>query len=243
MELYREDTYGERIAGVYDDWYADVDDATLATLLALAQGGRALELGIGTGRVALPLQQRGIEVHGIDASPAMVSKLRAKPGGENLPVTFGNFADVAVDGYYDLVFVLFNTFFSLLTQEEQIRCFQNVARHLRPAGVFLIEAFAPDLNRFQGRQAVRAAHVGVDVVRLDISQIDPVGQQIMGQQVVLGEGGVRLYPVKLRYVWPAEFDLMARLAGMQLRRRWSSWEKAAFSQASGKHISVYELVP
>jgi SAM-dependent methyltransferase len=243
MELYQEDTYGERIAGVYDDWYAEIEAATLTTLQDLAGGGRALELGIGTGRVALPLQQRGVEVHGIDASPAMLSKLRAKPGGERLPVTLGNFADVPVDGHYDLIFVLVNTFFALLTQEEQIRCFQNVAHHLSPAGVFVIEAFVPDLARFQGRQAVRAIHVGVKEVRLDVSELDPVGQQISSQQVALGEQGVRLYPVKLRYVWPAEFDLMARLAGMRLKHRWSTWEKAAFSTQSGKHISVYEPVP
>jgi SAM-dependent methyltransferase len=243
MEIYREDTYGERIAGVYDDWYGGTEAATLTTLQDLARGGRALELGIGTGRVALPLQQRGVEVHGIDASPAMLSKLRAKPGGEELPVTLGDFADVPVDGQYDLIFVLVNTFYALLTQEEQVRCFQNVAHHLRPAGVFVIEAFVPDLSRFQGRQAVRAIHAGVEEVRLEVSEIDPVRQEITSQQVALDEQGVRLYPVKLRYVWPAEFDLMARLAGMRLKHRWRSWEKAAFSSDSGKHISVYELGP
>ena len=132
MDNYREDTYGERIAGIYDAWYSAVDEAAIATLSELTRGGRALELGIGTGRIALPLQNTGIQVHGIDASPAMAAKLKAKPGGETIPVTFGNFADVGVEGPYDLIYIVFNTFYALLTQDEQVRCMQNVARRLRP---------------------------------------------------------------------------------------------------------------
>jgi SAM-dependent methyltransferase len=239
MEPYQEETYGERIAGVYDDWYAEVEDATVATLRELAQGGRALELGIGTGRIALPLQQSGVEVHGIDASEAMVAKLRAKPGGESIPVRLGNFADVAVEGQFSLVYVLFNTFFALLTQDEQVRCFDNVAQHLTAEGAFLIEAFVPNLTRFAGRQTVRASHVGTDQVRLEASQLDPVHQQVTSQLVVLTEKGVRLYPVKVRFAWPAELDLMARLAGLQLRHRWDSWQRTPFSAGSSMHISVY----
>ena len=153
MDTYQEDTYGERIAGVYDDWYAGYDEAAVATLRELAQGGRALELGIGTGRVALPLQGSGVEVHGVDASEAMLSRLRAKPGGEKLPVTLGNFAGVPVEGQFTLIYVLFNAFYDLLTQEEQIRCFQNVAGHLSTEGVFVIEAFVPDLTRWGAKWA------------------------------------------------------------------------------------------
>ncbi len=239
MEPYREETYGERFAGIYDDWYAEVDDATVATLRELAQGGRALELGIGTGRVALPLQQSGVEVHGIDASEAMVARLRAKPGGESIPVTLGNFTDVAVEGQFSLIYVLVNTFFVLLTQDEQVRCFENVARHLTPEGAFLIEVFVPDLTRFADRQAVRARQIGMDQVRLEASQLDPVNQQIMTQIVVLTGEGVRLYPVKVRFAWPAELDLMARLAGLHLRHRWEDWALTPFSARSGTHISVY----
>jgi SAM-dependent methyltransferase len=239
MDSYQKDTYGDRIAGVYDELYAEYEPAAITTLKELAQGGRALELGIGTGRVALPLQESGVEVHGIDASAAMVSRLRAKPGGEKLPVTIGNFADVPVEGRYDLVYVLFNTFYGLLTQEEQIRCFQNVAAHLNPEGVFVIEAFVPDLTRYQGRQTVRVVRTGVSEVQLDTSQIDPVDQQISSQHILISEQGTRLYPVKLRYVWPAEFDLMARFASMALKHRWSNWQKAAFPGESGKHVSVY----
>ena len=240
MDDYREDTYGERIAGVYDDWYAEYDNATVTTLRELAQGGRALELAIGTGRVALPLQQSGVAVEGIDASEAMIAKLRSKPGGDKIPVVMGNLADVAVEGQYALIYVLFNTFFALLTQEEQLRCFRNAAEHLSPQGSFVVEVFVPDLARFSGRQAVSVGRMNENEVQLDASQLDPVNQQISNQHVVLTEQGIRLYPVKLRYVWPAELDLMARLAGLQLNRRWGDWQKAAFSADSGKHISVYE---
>jgi SAM-dependent methyltransferase len=240
MEAYQEDTYGERISGVYDDWYGGYDEAAIQTLHALAGGGRALELGIGTGRIALPLQQAGVEVHGIDASEAMVTQLRRKPGGDRIPVSMGNFADLAVDGKFSLIYVPFNTFFALLEQEEQVRCFQNVAAHLTPDGVFVIEAFIPDLARFSaGRQTLRATSMDNDELRFDASILDPLRQQITSQHVVLSGQGVRLYPVKLRFVWPAEMDLMARLAGMRLRQRWGGWAKEAFTAESGRHISVY----
>jgi len=239
MESYTAETYGERIAGAYDDWYGILEEGTVETLGELAGGGRALELGIGTGRVALPLQQSGVEVHGIDASQAMVNRLRAKPGGETIPVTMGDFADVAVDGEFSLVFVLFSTFFSLLTQDEQVRCFQNVARHLSAGGAFVVEAFVPDLARYNRGQDVRASHVGTDEVRLALSKLDPVSQQITSQQIALTEQGARLYPVKIRYVWPSELDLMARLAGLELRHRWENWQRAPFAPGSGRHVSVY----
>ena len=239
MESYTAETYGERIAGAYDDWYGAFEEDTVATLCELAGDGRALELGIGTGRVALPLQQSGVEVHGIDASQAMVDRLRAKPGGETIPVSMGDFAGVAVEGEFSLVFVLFSTFFSLLTQDDQVRCFQNVARHLSAGGAFVIEAFVPDLARYDRGQDVRASHVGTDEVRLTVSQLDLASQQITSQQIALSEEGARLYPVKIRYVWPSELDLMARLAGLELRHRWENWQRAPFTRASGRHISVY----
>ena len=206
----------------------------------LAQGGRALELGIGTGRIALPLQHTGLEVHGIDASEAMLTRLRAKPGGARLPVTLGNFADVAVDGHYALVYMLFNTFFALLTQEEQVRCVRNVAQHLTPQGVFVVEAFVPDMTRFSGQQALRTVRVSTHEVRLEASQHDPVTQRVTGQHLVVTAQGTRLYPVQLRYVWPAELDLMAQLAGMRRKDRWGDWQGSMFSVESPKHISIYE---
>ena len=243
MDRYQEETYGQRVAGVYDEWYAGYDPAAIETLKELAQGGHALELGIGTGRIALPLQEAGVEVHGIDASEAMVANLREKPGGDSIPVTLGNFADVAVKGRYDLVFVLFNTFYALLTQEEQVRCFRNVAQHLEPQGVFVIEAFVPDMERLSKRQSVRATTVNENQVRLEAVLLDQAAQQIASQSIVLNEQGVSLYPVKLRYVWPSEFDLMAQVAGLQLKHRWGDWERGAFSVESVKHVSVYEHAP
>jgi SAM-dependent methyltransferase len=239
MEPYQEDTYGERIAEIYDEWYSAYDRAAITTLSELAGDGPVLELGIGTGRIALPLQDKGLPMHGIDASPAMVAKLRAKPGGADIPVTVGNFADVAVEGQFSLIYVLFNTFYALLTQAEQLRCFENVAAHLTPQGFFVVEAFVPDLTRFSGGQAIRVVSLGENEVRLDASQHDPVNQQVTSQHIVLAAQGMRFYPVKLRYVWPSEFDLMARLAGLRLQHRWGDWERADFSADSAKHISVF----
>jgi len=242
MNNYQPETYGQRIAGVYDDWYGAVDEATVPLLAELAHacpGGRALELGIGSGRVAIPLRQAGVAVEGIDASEAMVARLRSKPGGGDIPVAIGDMAGVAVQGEYALVYVLVNTFFALLTQEDQVRCFRNVAQRLAPQGSFLIEAFVPDPARFTARQAVRAFHVGDDAVRLEASQHDPATQQVTSQLVLLTEEGIRFYPVKIRYAWPAELDLMAQLAGLELRHRWANWRRDPFTANSTGHISVY----
>jgi len=243
MDNYRDDTYGERIASMYDDWYDEYDEATLTTLRELAQGGRALELGIGTGRLALPLQQSGVEVEGIESSRAMIARLRSKPGGERIVVQMGSFADVAVDGRFSLIYVLVNTFYALLTQEEQLRCFHNVAEHLTPQGSFVIEAFVADLSRFTKRQSLTVTDMSEDEVQLDVSRHNPVSQQITAQHIVLTEQGICLYPVKLRYAWPTELDLMARLAGLTLKHRWGDWRKGAFSADSTMHISVYEHAP
>ena len=241
MESYNEATYGERIAGVYDELYGTYDESVIATLADLAHGGRALELGIGTGRIALPLQQRGVQVSGVDASPAMVERLRAKPGGQSIPVAFGDFADVPVPGEFSLIFVVFNTFYALLTQEKQIQCLTNVAQHLTAEGVFVIEAFVPDMARYRARQNMQVIGISENEVRFDAAQVDPVNQVVIAQHVHLSEAGVRLYPVKLRYVWPSELDLMARLAGLRLQQRWSNWQGAAFTADAGKHVSVFGL--
>jgi SAM-dependent methyltransferase len=239
MEHYDDATYGERIAGVYDELYQAYDESAVTFLADLAHGGPALELGIGTGRMALPLQARGVKVHGLDASPAMTAKLAAKPGGAGIPMTMGDFAEVAVAGQFPLVYVVFNTFFALLTQEKQVQCFANVARRLTPDGVFVIEAFVPDMTRFRARQNMQVIGMNEDEVRFDASQLDPVGQTVLSRHVFLSAQGVRLYPVRLRFAWPAELDLMARLAGLRLRERWGNWQRAPFSADAGKHISVY----
>jgi SAM-dependent methyltransferase len=239
MNFYSDETYGEHVAGVYDEWYADYDSHAIDTLADLARGGRALELGIGTGRFALPLTAKNVEVHGIDAAPSMISRLRAKAGAERITITQGSFADVNVDGEFALVYIVFNTFFALTTQAEQVRCFRNVAAHLAPGGCFVMEAFVPDLGRFTGDQVNWATKVTTDEVQLDVGQHDAAAQRVMSQKVVITEGNVRLYPVQIRYAWPSELDLMAQLAGLQLRDRWSSWKREPFSSESKQHISVY----
>jgi SAM-dependent methyltransferase len=242
MEDYGPETYGDRIAGVYDAMMAGLPDPTdcVDRLAELAGPGPALELGIGTGRVALPLAARGVQVHGIDASAAMVEQLRAKPGGDTIPVTMGDFADVPVGGSYPLVYVVFNTFFALLSQDDQVRCFAGVARRLTQDGVFVLTAFVPDLSLYSGGQSVRAHGLGLDHVRLDAARHDPVTQRVDFQHVLLTADGIRFLPGALRYAWPAELDLMARLAGLRLRERWGGWRREPFDADSGLHVSVYE---
>ncbi|MCD4707579.1 MAG: class I SAM-dependent methyltransferase [Candidatus Sabulitectum sp.] len=240
MKNYRAEIYGERIADTYDDWYSSPGESSIELLSDLANGGRVLELGIGTGRVALPLKEKGIDIHGIDASPAMIGKLRAKPYGNDIPITFGDFSEVPVEGKFDLIFVVFNTFFSLTTQETQLKCLQNVAKHLTMKGKFLIEAFVPDPGRFDRGQSVRATEIGENQVKIDVSKHNQLTQQITGQHVLLTDGGVRLFPVTIRYTWPSELDMMARVAGMKLIDRWGDWNQVSFSSDSIKHISVYK---
>jgi len=241
---YGPSTYGDRIAGVYDEWFGlptDTDQA-VEFLAGVAGNGPVLELGIGTGRIALPLVERGIEVHGVDASQAMVARLREKPGGDRITVSVGNFADVGelVDGAFRLVFVVFNTFFGLLTQDDQVRCFEGVARHLADGDVFLMQAFVPDLTRFDRGQRVEAMDVGTDIVHLEASRYDPVNQRVTSQHMVVEEGRTRLFPVSLRFAFPSELDLMARLAGLRLRERWGGWDRRPFDSSSQQHISVWE---
>lgn len=231
-------TYGEACAEVYDQWFGACEEAAVDRLAELAGSGRVLELGIGSGLLALPLAARGVDLSGIDLSPAMVAKLRAKPGGAAIPVTLGSFADVGVEGEFALVFVAYNTFFALPTQDEQVRCFQNVARHLAPGGAFVLEAFVPQSGNFTGGLKVTA--VTADRVGLKVSEHDPVGQRLKSQHVVIRNGEVRLYPVEVRYAWPAELDLMARLAGLRLRHRWSDWNRTGIGPGSARHVSVYE---
>ena len=239
MREYKDETYGDRISEVYDDFYGDCDPVAIEMLVELAGDGPALELGIGTGRVALPLQARGVAVQGIDASREMISKLRSKEGGTGIEVLTGSFAEFKIDGGFRLIYVVFNTFFALLSQREQIACFRSVSEHLAPAGAFVMEVFVPDLGRFVDGQTVRTVELAEDTVHLEVSQINPVAQQVTSQHVVLAKEGVTLYPVKLRYAWPTELDLMAQIAGLSLRQRWSSWSKQPFTAESKKHISVY----
>jgi len=235
------DSFDEAAADIYDAAPRGDELSTVALLGELARGGPALELAIGTGRIALPLAARGIRVDGVDLSPAMVSKLRAKPGGENLSITMGNFADVPVGGTYRLIYIVFNTIFNLLTQDDQVRCFENVADHLTDDGLFVLEAFVPTfLARLRDDQYVDAELVGVDNVRLDVGRHDAVDQRLDESHVLLSREGVRLFPIVTRYAWPSELDLMARIAGLRLQDRWAGWEREPFTSTSRNHVSVYE---
>jgi SAM-dependent methyltransferase len=232
-------SFGEDVAESYDDTPRGDEDAAVAFLQALAGHGPALELAVGTGRIALPLADRGIRVDGIDISPAMVARLRAKPGGDLMSVTIGDFADVPVPGVYRLIYVVFNTLFNLLTQEDQVRCFENVAAHLTDDGSFVVEAGSPaSFYRLRKDQYVDAESVEVDAVKLDLLRHDPARQMIDESHVSISGTGVRLNPIVQRYAWPAELDLMARIAGLRLKERWDGWNCEPFT---GKHnvVSVY----
>ena len=246
MENVNAATYGDRIAEIYDEVHAhlstpDVVDPIVDLLAELAGGGPALELGIGTGRIALPLAARGVEVHGIDASEAMVAKMREKPGGADIPVIIGDFAYLDVDGRYSVIYVVFNTLFALPSQGAQVECFRNVARHLRDGGVFLVTAFVPDPSRFDRGQRVSTGIVENDFVSLDLDRHDPTTQTVASSHLYITPEGVQMYPVAIRYAWPSELDLMAELAGMHLRSRWADWRRNPFTAASAGHVSIYEL--
>ena len=234
-------SFGEDVAAIYDEISQRGDEASaVAFLEQLAKGGPALELAIGTGRIALPLAARGVKVDGIDISPAMVTRLRSKPGGEAIEVAIGNFADVAVSSTYRLIYVVFNTLFNLLTQDEQVRCFENAASHLTEDGVFVVEGGVPaEFYNLRNNQYVDAEAIGIDNVRLDIARFDPVKQVLEETHVTLSSAGVQLHPIVTRYAWPSELDLMARIAGLELQERWSSWEREPFLGASGNCVSVY----
>ncbi len=242
MDRYDAATYGDRIADVYDDRPEVRAQAIPVELLAeLAGSGPVLELGVGTGRVAVPLAARGLQVHGIDASRAMVQRMHAKPGGDAVTVAIGDMADLPTPGGpYTLAFVVFNTFFAILNQDDQVRCFENVARALVPGGRFLVEAFVPDLGRFDRSQRTSATRVAVDEVHLDATMYDAVDQRIDGEHVILRDGEpVRMLPVSLRFAWPSELDLMARVAGLRLEARYGGWNREPFTAASGQHVSIY----
>jgi SAM-dependent methyltransferase len=241
MADYDVSTYGDRIADVYDrlPQVPDNAEAAVAALASLAGSGPVLELGIGTGRIALPLAARGLAVHGIDASEAMVKRLRTKPGGDRIPVAMGNFADVALEARFSLIYVAFNSFFGLLSQDDQVRCFARVAERLTEQGVFVIEAFVPDVTRFDRGQRLAVTTMGVGDLQLEASVHDPVEQRVRAQHIVISAEGTKLYPVQLRYAWPSELDLMARLAGLRLRDRWGGWDRRPFTAASTSHVSIY----
>jgi SAM-dependent methyltransferase len=245
--------FDEQVAAGYDEHSPEMFDpavlgptvdflADLAGRAGLAGGGSALELGIGTGRVALPLSRRGVRVHGIDLSAPMVERLRAKPGGAAIDVTVGDFATTTVDGTFDLAYLVFNTITNLTTQDEQVACFRNVAAQLEPGGVFVIEVGVPILQRLPPGEVFRTFHH--DARHLGFDEYDVATQLMYSHHYRFGDDGTyERFSVPFRYVWPAELDLMARLAGMRLRERWADWSRAPFTSESRSHVSVWELPP
>lgn len=232
--------YGRVIADVYDMTMADAPtESAVERLQELAAGGPVLEFGIGTGRLALPLAARGLTVAGVDGSPEMVEVLRAKPGGDRIPVTVGDFAGTRVEGEFSLVVLAVNTIFALPSQEAQVSCFRNAAAHLRPGGRFVVEAWTPDLAAFRDGTALRLLSLGEDRVFVEAARLSPADQMMYTTKIDLTSGGLRLLPANHRYAWPAELDLMARLAGMEREHRWADWRGAPFADDSRAHVSVY----
>jgi SAM-dependent methyltransferase len=238
-----EDHFGERVAARYDESSADMFDPAVVDpvvdfLEGLAGDGAALELGIGTGRIALPLARRGVRVHGIDLSEAMVARLRAKPGADEIGVTIGDFATTRVEGTFSVAYLVFNTINNLTTQDEQVACFQNVAAQLEPGGCFVVEVGVPDLRRLPPGETFVA--FDVSPTHLGFDEYDVARQGLVSHHYSLVDGAWEVGSTPFRYVWPAELDLMARLAGMRLRERWSDWNRAPFTSESTKHVSVWE---
>jgi len=237
------DYFGPDVASQYDEAVSErferaEVEAAVDFLAGLAAGGAALELGVGTGRIALPLAARGVRVHGIDLSEAMVGQLRAKPGGEDIDVTIGDFATTRVEGTFSLAYLVFNTIGNLTSQDDQVACFQNVAAHLAPGGCFVIEIGVPRLRRLP--EGERFVPFSVTSTHLGIDEYDVASQGLISHHYTLRDGAWQLRSIPFRYVWPAELDLMARMAGMTLRERCADWNREPFTSESHKHISVWQ---
>ena len=235
--------FDERIAKSYEEKWPEIFDPavvepTVSFLADLAGSGAALELGIGTGRIALPLSQRGVRVHGIELSPAMVAEMRTKPGADAIEVTIGDFATTKVEGSFGLAYLVRNTIMNLTTQEEQVQCFKNVASHLEPGGRFVIEVTVPQLQRLPPGETVHA--FTVTPTHLGFEEYDVATQIAYSHHYWVADGKFETFSAPFRYVWPSELDLMARLAGMTLRERWSGWRREPFTSESRSHISVWE---
>jgi SAM-dependent methyltransferase len=235
--------FDERIAARYDETSAEIFDPAVVDpvvdfLVDLAADGRVLELGIGTGRIALPLAERGVEVHGLELSRAMAAKLRAKPGGERIAVTIGDFATMRVEGTFTLAYLVFNTIMNLTTQVAQVACFRNVAAHLEPGGCFVIEVMIPELRRLPPGETFRVFDASDDYWGID--EYDVATQGLRSHHLEIVDGKLEPVSAPYRYVWPSELDLMAELAGMELRERWGGWKREPFTSESRTHVSVWE---
>jgi SAM-dependent methyltransferase len=231
--------FGDVWADIYDRGPGHDPGPAVEFLAGLAGSGRVLELAIGSGRVALPLAQRGVAVEGIDASQKMIDLMLAKPGGDRIPVTIGDMADVAVDGPFRLVYLVYNTLFNVLDPQRQAACFSNVARVLEPGGAFVIECYVPQPSAIERGQRVSARAVTEDSATIDVYSHDPIAQRFIRQRITFDGNGVRLRPHAERYCWPNELDLMAAGAGLRLAERYAGWDRVPFGADSRDHVSVY----
>jgi SAM-dependent methyltransferase len=243
LAVHEDGLFDERIAARYDESEAKMFepaavDPVVDVLTEFAGSGRALELGIGTGRIALPLARRGVPVHGIELSNAMVARLRAKPGGEEIGVTIGDFATASVDGTFSVAYLVFNTILNLTTQEAQVACFRNVAAHLEPGGHFVVEVMVPDLQRLPPGETLLPFHVSE--TRWSFDEYAVARQGLTSHHFRIIDGKLDRSSVPFRYAWPAELDLMAQLAGLTLRERWGDWTREPFTNDSRKHVSIWE---
>ena len=242
--MHADDGYfDERVAARYDESEKEMFDPAVVgpvvdLLVDLARDGRALELGIGTGRIALPLAQRGVRVHGIELSKAMVGQLRSKPGGQDIDVTIGDFATTTVEGSFSVVYLVFNTIMNLTTQSAQVACFRNAAAHLAPGGCFVIEVGVPELRRLPPGETIRAFHVSESKWGFD--EYDVGTQAVTSHHLEIVDDKIERVSIPFRYVWPSELDLMAELSGLRLRNRWSGWAQEPFSGESSMHVSIWE---
>jgi SAM-dependent methyltransferase len=239
-----EDYFGEDVAAEYDETIGrwgdpEVVEAAVDFLAEAADGGAALELGVGTGRIALPLARRGVEVHGIDLSQAMVARMRAKPGGAEIPVTIGDFATTRADGTFSLVYLVFNTIMNLTTQDAQVACFENAAAHLEQGGCFVVEVGLPALRRLPPGQTIQPFFFE-SPTRFSFDEYDVAGQGLISHHYAVRDGKLAPRSIPFRYVWPAELDLMARLAGMRPHERWSGWRREPFTSESEQLVGVWE---
>jgi SAM-dependent methyltransferase len=233
--------FGDRYAHEYDDRTV-LDPSPAVEFLAglVPPAARVLELAIGTGRVAIPLAERGITVEGVEGSAAMVERMRAKPGGASIPSVIGDMADVPIAGPFRLAYLVFNTLFNLPSQARQVDCFRNVAKVLEPGGLFVVECFIQDVTEFDHGQRVATRGLTEDSVYMEYLLHDPVEQAVTYQRVTFDAQSTTLRPLRLRYCWPSELDLMAQLAGMRLRERYDDWDRSPFTAASSRHVTVYE---
>ena len=240
MKNFNNATYGQKIAAIYDSLYSNLkNDEIIEFLNEYSNTNPVLELGIGTGRIALPLQNMGHKIYGIDSSESMINKLKEKPRGKEIQTELTDFENFNLNIKFSLVYVVFNTFFGILTQKGQVNCFKCVSKHLKSDGAFILETFVPDLSRFDRDQRTSVTHIELNKILTEYNIHNRNNQNVICQYHLITESKNQLFPLKIRYAYPSELDLMANLAGLKLTERYSNWKKEMFTNSSNSHISVY----